>query len=59
VESGKMGEKKASTFDELFVEVGEFQKTVDELKKNLQVFKDKLLANKKKYGTDMLKWPEK
>ena len=54
-----MEEKKASTFDELFAEVGEFQKTVDELKKNLQTFKDKLLANKKKYGADMAKWPEK
>jgi len=45
--------------EDLIVKVNEFEKTVSGLLANIKKFKEKLLENKKKFGSDTSKWPIK
>ena len=49
--------EKSETFEELLKKVEEFEKTVLGLLENIKIFKERLIENKSKYGSDISKWP--
>ena len=53
-----MSEEKYDDISVLLKKVEEFEVTISQLIENVKKFKSKLLDKKKKYGTDMTKWPE-
>lgn len=52
-----MKEKKPSAED-LLGQIENFEKTLDELKKNITSLKEKILKNKEAYGSDISQWPK-
>jgi len=53
-----MAEKKAGSVDDILKQIEEFENTVKDLTKNVKNLREKLLRNKKLYGSDMDRWPE-
>ncbi|MCX5726805.1 MAG: hypothetical protein NT030_06520 [Candidatus Saganbacteria bacterium] len=53
-----MAETRTGSVDDILKQIEDFEKTVRDLAKNVTSLKDKLLKNKKLYGSDMDSWPE-
>lgn len=51
-------EIKKTSVDGLLEQLESFEKTVNELAKNIGVLKEKLVKNKEAYGSDISKWPQ-
>lgn len=52
-----MAEDKMSASD-LLKQINDFEKTIDNLTKNVTVLKQKLKEKQSQFGEDMSKWPE-
>ena len=53
-----MAEEKRPSFDDLMKQIEEFERTIQNLAENVKNLKQKLLANKEKYGADISAWPK-
>jgi archaellum component FlaC len=53
----KMAEEKRGSLEDLLKQIEDFEKTIQELAKNVAGLKQKLLANREKFGPDIGQWP--
>jgi len=52
-----MAEEKRGSLEDLLKQIEEFEKTIQQLASNVANLKQKLLANREKYGPDLNQWP--
>lgn len=50
--------KEEKSVEELLRQIEEFEKTIKGLSDNVSKLKERLLANKEKYGDDISQWPK-
>ncbi|MBI5701470.1 hypothetical protein HZC34_06505 [Candidatus Saganbacteria bacterium] len=53
-----MPDQNKTSVDELLKQIDDFEKTVNELVKNIATLRAKILKNKEAYGSDTNKWPK-
>jgi flagellin-like hook-associated protein FlgL len=50
--------EETKNVDDLLTQIGDFEKTLDGLKNNVDNLRKKLTESKEKYGVDINKWPQ-